>query len=135
MPEDTLKVHRVGSRKSELALIQTRFVISELEKLCPGHSFTIVEVQYHCYLHHHHCHHYVFPLESSRNSIPGIDLEYRIKMILHRGETQWLLSSLDQIVGLFYGLDIIFDQMTIVTFIIISSIISYQLPFHSPPSL
>ena len=44
MPEDTLKTHRVGSRKSELALIQTRFVISELEKLCPGHSFTIVEV-------------------------------------------------------------------------------------------
>ena len=44
MPEDTLKSHRVGSRKSELALIQTRFVISELEKLCPGHTFDVVEV-------------------------------------------------------------------------------------------
>ena len=57
MPEDTLKAHRVGSRKSELALIQTRFVISELEKLCPGHTFTIVEVwpdSCHCSFHHHH---------------------------------------------------------------------------------
>jgi len=44
MPEDMLKSHRVGSRKSELALIQTRFVISELEKLCPGHTFDVVEM-------------------------------------------------------------------------------------------
>ena len=64
MPEDTLKTHRVGSRKSELALIQTRFVISELEKLCPGHTFTIVEVgpirlchfSFHRQYHHHHHH-------------------------------------------------------------------------------
>ena len=77
MPEDTLKSHRVGSRKSELALIQTRFVISELEKLCPGHTFDIVEVStiflmrilfYHHSDHlHSHRHQNILSWLSSRN--------------------------------------------------------------------
>jgi hydroxymethylbilane synthase len=37
--------HRVGSRKSQLALIQTDFVISELGRLArPGHTFTVVQM-------------------------------------------------------------------------------------------
>jgi len=36
--------HRVGSRKSQLALMQTRFVVAELQRLNPGHSFPIVEM-------------------------------------------------------------------------------------------
>ena len=37
-------VMKVGSRKSQLALIQTRFVISELKKIQPGREFEIVEM-------------------------------------------------------------------------------------------
>jgi len=35
---------RVGSRKSQLALIQTEFVIAELTKICPDHQFEIVKM-------------------------------------------------------------------------------------------
>jgi len=38
------KVMMVGSRKSQLALIQTRFVISELKKIRPAVEFEIVEM-------------------------------------------------------------------------------------------
>ena len=38
------KVIKVGSRKSQLALIQTRFVISELKKIQPEREFEIVEM-------------------------------------------------------------------------------------------
>lgn len=38
------KVMRVGSRKSQLALIQTRFVIAELKKIRPEIDFEIVEM-------------------------------------------------------------------------------------------
>jgi len=37
-------VMKVGSRKSQLALIQTRFVISELKKIQPDREFQIVEM-------------------------------------------------------------------------------------------
>ena len=37
-------VMKVGSRKSQLALIQTRFVISELKKIQPSREFEIVEM-------------------------------------------------------------------------------------------
>jgi len=47
MPGDTNTdnvVLRVGSRKSQLALFQTRFVITELQKIFTSHKFEIVEM-------------------------------------------------------------------------------------------
>lgn len=44
MPADTSTAHKVGSRKSQLALIQTDFVISELTRLVPGHTFSVVQM-------------------------------------------------------------------------------------------
>jgi len=45
MPADTSSVsYRVGSRKSKLALIQTDFVISQLGRMFPEHSFTVVQM-------------------------------------------------------------------------------------------
>ena len=41
---NSTKVMRVGSRKSQLALIQTRFVIAELKKIRPEIDFEIVEM-------------------------------------------------------------------------------------------
>ena len=94
MPEDTSKTHRVGSRKSELALIQTRFVISELEKLCPGHTFTIVEVwldpvvtvSIAIII-------ILMPKQSSRNSDWGRYLLHNQNHLAQ--QKQWLLSSSD----------------------------------------
>jgi len=45
MPTESLNNKlRVGSRKSQLALIQTEFVIGELKKICPDYEFEIVEM-------------------------------------------------------------------------------------------
>lgn len=44
MESDAKNVIRVGSRKSELALIQTNFVIDSLKKLHPDKEFTIVSM-------------------------------------------------------------------------------------------
>ena len=44
MPEDKNLLLKVGSRKSQLALIQTRHVIAELKKLRPEYEFEIVEM-------------------------------------------------------------------------------------------
>ena len=44
MPEDKSLLLKVGSRKSQLALIQTRHVIAELKKLRPEYEFEIVEM-------------------------------------------------------------------------------------------
>lgn len=48
MPADTSSDHhvkmKVGSRKSQLALVQTRYVISEIKKIFPEHQFEIVEM-------------------------------------------------------------------------------------------
>ena len=46
VPEETPQktVMKVGSRKSQLALIQTRFVISELKKIQTERDFEIVEM-------------------------------------------------------------------------------------------
>lgn len=44
MEDKGRKTIRVGSRKSELALIQTKFVISQLQKLNPDVDFEIVSM-------------------------------------------------------------------------------------------
>eukprot|EP00092_Neocalanus_flemingeri_P038321 GFUD01041719.1.p1 GENE.GFUD01041719.1~~GFUD01041719.1.p1 ORF type:complete len:360 (+),score=98.51 GFUD01041719.1:65-1144(+) len=47
MPEDTISAKvtmKVGSRKSQLALVQTRYVISEIKKIFPEHQFEVVEM-------------------------------------------------------------------------------------------